>query len=290
MISETKLIQNLQQNIKLLEHKIQKVNLYCNHKMLFHLIINSKLVLERCLPFILSTTILTSIFAISGDMPFKKDKIIKNSEIDTIDTSNGIHREYVIPTSKNFLNFFEIQYTTGWKISPEGIYERELTTYKIDDTIEFTNKEIFEKSQKELQEIFKIKKIENIKKEYLLPEDMIYNEDMIIITEKEVDKDLKTSQYETDKENFIVTLNYLAMIFLWGNINRYIINYFDKGEKRKYLKNLKSTILDPTEIDQKLLKKELLESLKLQKENLSILTEDDLLSKQYSKSLRKSRE
>ena len=188
------------------------------------------------------------------------------------------------------MNFFEIQYTTGWKISPEGIYERELTTYKIDDTIEFTNKEIFEKSQKELQEIFKIKKIENIKKEYLLPEDMIYNEDMIIITEKEVDKDLKTSQYETDKENFIVTLNYLAMIFLWGNINRYIINYFDKGEKRKYLKNLKSTILDPTEIDQKLLKKELLESLKLQKENLSILTEDDLLSKQYSKSLRKSRE
>lgn len=205
MISRNDLVNKLSRNVKKLENKIEHKTIYNIRNMLVRSLLKSGIAIDYALPFIVASTIVAYSHSAMGDTPFYIDEITEKANIETIDTSSGIHLEHV---SCGFSYDDElIEYSTGWIINESGLYERTVTSYRISDEIDLSETDkILSMSKEEIENTLVTTNIQTIHKNSLTPEDEIYDSSALVIVNHSKSDETITRQ-ETPSEN--------AWHFIW---------------------------------------------------------------------------
>lgn len=283
MINNDKLMKKLTKDANRLQNKIKYRKLYNIRNAVVRPLIKSGIAVDYALPFIIAAIIVANSQSSKGNVPFRADEIVKNTSIETIDTSSGIHLEHL---SFDFDYDDElIEYSTGWIINEQGLYERTVTSYRLDDKIDLENKEkILEMTKDDIDNALVITNIKTVKKSTLDPEDEIYNSDAIIVIDHSESEEETITRLETKSENFWYSLGYIVSVLIEGKGIRCLENMFVKKYIRDKLREYEPSF-------RKINKKELEQMkkiLKMKQENLSMLNSDNNSDiDRYSYKLRK---
>ena len=235
MTNET-LMDKLAEEIASIENKLKYPSIYNLRNLILQAFVKSGIALDYSLPFLLSTTIASSIFASCGNVPFRVDNIKQKASIETLDTSARLHLERASFDYQYNQEF--IEHSTGWTINQYGLYERTVTSYNPDSELNLSDPEkVFSRSLEELQNLLVITNIETISKKNLTPEDEIYNEDAFIIQNHHLSKTITITRPETFDENFLTTVLCLGPGILLGLFFKELESSFIKIHLRDILKS-----------------------------------------------------
>ena len=139
MIDNNELMKKLTKDANRLQNKIEHRKLYNIRNAVVRSLIKSGIAVDYALPFIIVAMIIANAQTSKGNAPFRVDEIVEKAGIETIDTSSGIHLEHL---SYDFDYDDElIEYSTGWIVNEQGLYERTVTSYRLNDDIDLENKE-----------------------------------------------------------------------------------------------------------------------------------------------------
>ena len=213
MIDNNELMKKLTKDANRLQNKIEHRKLYNIRNAVVRSLIKSGIAVDYALPFIIVAMIIANAQTSKGNAPFRVDEIVEKAGIETIDTSSGIHLEHL---SYDFDYDDElIEYSTGWIVNEQGLYERTVTSYRLNDDIDLENKEkILEMTKDDIDNALVITDIKTVKKNALNPEDQIYNSDAIIVIDHSESEEKTISRLETKSENFLHSLWYIGVIIL----------------------------------------------------------------------------
>lgn len=209
-------VEKLQKDIDLLNDKINPSKLQIIKRCAIKTMLNLGIAVEYSLPIILAFMIIFSVREKTGKIPFKIDKVVDKISTEVIDTSTGIHVEFISKNNKYDKN--SIEYSTGWELNELGLYERHSTIFQVDDDVDLTDSEsILLMSEDELKNKFSIQDIKTITKSHLDDLDNIYNEDTIVVTSS---KSLLNNfvRDETNKENILDSIIYVFSSLCLGGM------------------------------------------------------------------------
>lgn len=261
------LVDKLTNDIKQLENKIEHRRLYNIRNTVVRALLKSGIAIDYALPFILAAIIIAHSQAAKGNAPFKTDDITEKAGIETIDTSNGTHIEHL---SYDFSYDNEIlEHSTGWIVNDRGLYQRTVTSYRLNDTIDLSDIEtVLSMSKEEIDSALVVTNIKTIQKNTLSSEDYIYDEDALIIVNHTSSEEQTVTRPETSGENELHSIWFIILSLSWGNFIRLTEKLFVKTYMRDKLKEYKPLF-------RKINKEELEEMkkvLELRKQNLAMIT------------------
>lgn len=270
MIDNNELMKKLTKDANRLQNKIEHRKLYNIRNAVVRSLIKSGIAVDYALPFIIVAMIIANAQTSKGNAPFRVDEIFEKAGIETIDTSSGIHLEHL---SYDFDYDDElIEYSTGWIVNEQGLYERTVTSYRLNDDIDLENKEkILEMTKDDIDNALVITDIKTVKKNALNPEDQIYNSDAIIVIDHSESEEETITRLETKSENFWHSLWYIVLVLSYGNNVRILEKIFVKTYMRDKLREYEPSFrkINKEELDK--MKK----ILKMKQENLSMLNNDN---------------
>lgn len=270
MIDNNELMKKLTKDANRLQNKIELRKLYNIRNVVVGSLIKSGIAVDYALPFIIVAMILANAQISKGNAPFRVDEIVEKAGIETIDTSSGIHLEHL---SYDFdYDDKLIEYSTGWIVNEQGLYERTITSYRLNDAIDLENKEkIFEMTKDDIDNALVITNIKTVKKNYLTPEDEIYTSDAIIVIDHSKSEEETITRLETKSENFWFSLLYIVLVLCYGNNIRFLEKIFVKTYIRDKLREYEPSFrkINKEELDT------MKEILKIKQENLSMLNSDN---------------
>lgn len=271
MLNKEKLLKNLEKDINNLENRINHRILYNFRNAIITFFIKSGIIVDKSLPFILSSIILFYGGKTKGKTPFICDKIKENATLITTVTSTNNNLDSKIEYQSYPYNK-SIEYSTKWEINDNGFYERTITQYELNSFVNtLTIDEILGMTKDEIEKMFYILDIKTIQKKQLDEEDQIYKENLVIVNIYDTDTNHYRYRNEAFKENAISTLMYLILSLLLG----FSLKKVDKIIFKDYFIDRFNLLL----INYKIIKKkeidELREIIKLKKENLLLLKEDN---------------
>lgn len=270
MIDNNELMKKLTKDANRLQNKIEHRKLYNIRNVVVGSLIKSGIAVDYALPFIIVAMILANAQISKGNAPFRVDEIVEKAGIETIDTSSGIHLEHL---SYDFdYDDKLIEYSTGWIVNEQGLYERTITSYRLNDAIDLENKEkIFEMTKDDIDNALVITNIKTVKKNYLTPEDEIYTSDAIIVIDHSKSEEETITRLETKSENFWFSLLYIVLVLCYGNNIRFLEKIFVKTYIRDKLREYEPSFrkINKEELDT------MKEILKIKQENLSMLNSDN---------------
>ncbi len=179
MYDNKKIIDIFSCNIDKLEYVIKNRKMYNLRNELKEALLKSLIISNDIIPFIIAIGLTVSSASKLNLFSFV-DYIVNPVRIEEIDTSSGIHLKN---TSRDVKYKAElIQYTTGWTINSNGMYERTVISYRINNDLKKLDKDkILSMSNKEIEKMLIKTNVETISKNVLSPDDNIYKEDQIII-------------------------------------------------------------------------------------------------------------
>ncbi len=266
MENSDKLFKKFSKDVKRLQNQIEHVRLYNIRNYVMKALIKSGIVVDYALPFIIATIMIANFQISTGNAPFRVDKVNKKAKIETIDTSSGFHIENI---SYDYYYDDEIlEHSTGWIINDNGLYERTVTSYRLNDQIDLSNIEkVLSMSKEEIEKILIVTNIKTIRQSSLNPEDYIYDsEALVIINHADSENDFITRN-ETPTENVINSLLFIIESLFFGSSFRVIEQRFVKIYIRDRLKECEPIF--------KLINNEELENMKkileIKKQNLSMI-------------------
>lgn len=266
MLDNNKLIKLLNNDINKFQNKIEYRNLYNIRNFVVRGLLKSGIAIDYALPFILAGIIVANLYASKGNAPFHIDEITEKASVETIDTSSGIHLEHI---SYDFSYDNELlEYSTGWIINDKGLYERTVTSYRLNDQINLEDTEkIMSMTKEEIEKILTITNIETIKKKNLTPEDNIYSSDAIIVVNYFESEEKTSTRLETTSENALTSISYIIQTLSWGISFRTLEKLFVKTHTKDKLRKYETLFrkIDKEELEN--MKK----VLKLKQENLRML-------------------
>ena len=219
------------------------------------------------MPYILATILVFQYQVSRGNIPFRYDDIKVRTGIETIDTSTGVHLEHI---SEDFdYDYVILEHSTGWSINDDGLYERVVTSYRMNFEIDLSNiKNILFMSKDEIDNIFEVFDVQTINKTNLNYEDSVYNEEAIILISQVYSNDNIITRKESLAENIFNSLAFLLGVFLLGSCFKNIAKCFIKIDIRDRLKVYESLF---NEINLQELEK----ILEIKKQNLALITSSD---------------
>ncbi len=240
MITRKELLYELRKDIQKVERQIRHKNLYNLRNYLVSSFLKAGIALDYARPFIMAGVIFFYVQTETINSPFKRDQTIEYASMELTQTSTGINRKLssfdVIYSEEYF------EHSTAWKINDDGLYERTITSYRMDFNPElFTGDvtELLHMSKEEIEETLTIENIETIQKNELVEEDNLYQQDMFILTRSFEDKDNFNFYTETDSEflrgfvlYFVVTL-LAGSILTEGERRGFLIRYYPKDKLRE---------------------------------------------------------
>ncbi len=253
---------------KSLQNKIEHQKFYNIRNLAIRALLKSGIAIDYALPFLMSSIIVGTIQAKLGVTPFIVDNKVLFPSIETIDTSSGLHLENI----SYDVSYDEesIEYTTGWKINKYGLYERTSTSYRISKDIDITNIEkLLSMSKEELDAALIVTNIENIYKETLSSDDMIYNSDAIIVINNSKSNDEYMIGKETVTANVFYTILFIIVSSILGVGLKKIGNILIKTKIRDKLREYQSYFHKLNSADLKEIEK----ILQVTKQNLALLAE-----------------
>lgn len=270
MIDNNELMKKLTKDANRLQNKIEHRKLYNIRNAVVRSLIKSGIAVDYALPFIIVAMIITNAQTSKGNAPFRVDEIVEKAGIETIDTSSGIHLEHL---SYDFDYDDElIEYSTGWIVNEQGLYERTVTSYRLNDDIDLENKEkILEMTKDDIDNALVITDIKTVKKNALNPEDQIYNSDAIIVIDHSESEEETITRLETKSENFWHSLWYIVLVLSYGNNVRLLEKIFVKTYMRDKLREYEPSFRKINKEELDTMKK----ILKMKQENLSMLNNDN---------------
>lgn len=229
-----------------LEYKINNKDRVNRCNFLMRCILKLGLSFDYVFPYILSALI---IFNIKDNKPFVIDEVKANANIKTIDSSLGVHREI-----KSYTEKFDdevLEYSTGWFVNEDGLYERRVTKYKLNSDILLNDLDsIFSMSKDDLDNLLSSKNSVVVK--YSLDDDdYLYNDDVIVVVNHYKSSDDFIYRLETEKENYSYSFAWLFAVLIWGyNISNWkyiLIKSYVKDKINGY--SVKYKKIDVKELD-----------------------------------------
>ena len=267
MFDRNKLVNILTNEINQLENKIEHRKFYSVRNLVVKSLIRSGIAIDYALPYILATILVFQYQVLRGNIPFRYDDIKVRTGIETIDTSTGIHLEHI---SEDFdYDYVILEHSTGWSINDDGLYERVVTSYRMNFEIDLSNiKNVLFMSKDEIDNIFEVFDVQTINKTNLNYEDSVYNEEAIILISQVYSNDNVITRKESLGENIFNSLAFLLGVFLLGSCFKNIAKCFIKIDIRDRLKVYESLF---NEINLQELEK----ILEIKKQNLALITSSD---------------
>lgn len=266
MINNNELIKKLTNDVNRLQNKIEKRKLYNIRNIVVRALLKSGIAVDYALPFILAAIIIANSQASKGNAPFHIDEITEKAGIETIDTSNGIHLEHI---SYDFSYDDElIEHSTGWIINEKGLYERTVTSYRLNDEINLEDTEkIMSMTKEEVDQALIITNVRTIKKNTLTPEDSIYSSDAIIVINHSESEEETFTRLETTSENVWHSIWYIVLALCWGNNVRNLEKLFVKTYIRDRLREYEPSFRKINKEELETMRK----ILKVKQENLAMI-------------------
>lgn len=253
-----------EKEVKLIQKQISDKEMYNVKTFVKRSLVKSGIALDYALPFIIASFIIAGKFVHDGNPPFLFDNITEKANVEITDTSEGFHIEKISYDFTYSDTIFE--YSTGWNIDEDGLYERMVTSYVTEDVdLNDTNK-IFSMTSEEAAEKFVIDDVRVIKKNTLTEEDKIYAADCFTIVKYMPSDEDSITRKESSAENAWHSLVFLFFSALGGlGISR-IEKVVLKGYIRDKLKNYKAKLvyLDTEEVE------ELKDMIIIREDNLSL--------------------
>lgn len=264
MTDREKLIKTLRKEIKTLEKQIKNIEFHNSKIVLKTNFIKTRLVLNRISPFVLAGVISFGAVSGLGFNPFSNEKVKEKSKIEYSSTSTGLNKKST-SYDREYNNSF--YHTTGWELNKNGLYERTVTYYELDTSIDLSDIDnILSMSKEEIEDKLNVINIEKIQKSSLSVDDEIYNEDMVVVTKSVEDEENYVFHDETFFENLIDVGFYLIGVIAFGLSIRIINKKVLKIDEKLNEKNCLS--VEEFDIDT------LLGILEMKKHNLEMLEED----------------
>lgn len=269
MINNNELIKKLTNDVNRLQNKIEKRKLYNIRNIVVRALLKSGIAVDYALPFILAAIIIANSQASKGNAPFHIDEITEKAGIETIDTSNGIHLEHI---SYDFSYDDElIEHSTGWIINEKGLYERTVTSYRLNDEINLEDTEkIMSMTKEEVDQALIITNVRTIKKNTLTPEDSIYSSDAIIVINHSESEEETFTRLETTSENVWHSIWYIVLALCWGNNVRNLEKLFVKTYIRDRLREYEPSFRKINKEELETMRK----ILKVKQENLAMINSE----------------
>lgn len=235
MLDNKDLVQKITNDVNKLQDKIENRQLYNIRNFVIRMLLRSGIVIDYALPFILSAVVIGYLQSSKGNTPFHRDEVIEKASVETIDTSSGIHLER---KSYDFnYNNELVEHSTGWIVNDEGLYERTVTSYKLNDNVDINDTEkILSMTKEEIDKALVITDVNTIKKNTLTPEDTIYNSDAIIVINHSESDEMVTTNLEGKDVNAFLSTIYLIIVFCCGKGTMHIENLFVKTQIRDIFK------------------------------------------------------
>ena len=263
MSDEEKLLKSLTKEVKDMESMIKNAKLYKLKKQFKKYLIKSGIVLNHVIPYALASFISYGSVSAMGFNPISYEKVKENAKIETFETSTGLNKKII---SKNIeYNYNSFEHTTAWKLNDNGLYERTITVYEIDDSIDLSNTDkVLSMTKEEVEAKLNIIDIKTIQKNVLNDEDKIYDEDMLIITRSLEDEDNFKMRNETFFENILDVGFWLALTIVFGaTISVINKKLFKLDEKLKAIDE--SIVIEKVDVST------ISEVLKVKKHNLEMI-------------------
>lgn len=263
MSDEEKLLKSLTKEVKDMESMIKNAKLYKLKKQFKKYLIKSGIVLNHVIPYALASFISYGSVSAIGYNPFSYEKVKENAKIETFETSTGLNRKTSSKDIEYGSNSFG--HTTAWKLNDNGLYERTITVYEIDDSIDLSDTDkVLSMTKEEVEAKLNIIDIKTIQKNVLNEEDKIYDEDMLIITRSTEDEDDFKMRNETFFENILDVGFWLALTIVFGaTINVINKKLFKLDEKLKAIDE--SIVIEKVDVST------ISEVLKVKKHNLEMI-------------------
>lgn len=281
MQNSNKIFNKLNRNVHSLEKQIKHLEMYNIRNLAIRLVLKNGMVLRHTLPFVTSFLILANSPGFKDNLPFHKDEIMATYDLETIDTSNGIHLKHL----SNDYKYEEevIEYSTGWKLDNMGLYERTVTSYRVSDVLDLNNPEkILSMSKEEIEQSLVTTNIRTIRKNALTPEDDIYNSAALIVVNHKTSED-KMLRSETSKENLVYSAVYMSLVLGLGiglkKVKKILVKEDMKDKYERLAASFKIIEKDDIEDAKKI--------LDLRKKNLQLLAEEPRENEGYSYQLKK---
>jgi len=269
MLDNKNLIKKLEKEAKGLENKIKYRHLYNIKNLVIKLLLKLGISFDYAIPFIIVAIITFNIQKSFNSTPFSLDEREKKASVQETVTSTGYHN-LVYSFDYNYSDF-SFLHTTGWLLNEYGLYERQETSYKLSENLDWNS--ILQMMDNPKEEFEKNLIITNIKKEQknsLSEEDLFYKESMVIAQRsyEDDDKIILTSQSAT--EDILEMIIFLAFTIVFGSSITYYKNHFIKHGLGQKIENLDTKLKILTKDDVHNLKK----ILEIKKDNLALLEEN----------------
>lgn len=283
MKNKNKLVKKFTKDVNKLESRIKYRKLYNIRNFIISILIKSGIAIDYALPFMLSAIIWFSSKNIKGNTPFYLDEVTKKANVKIIDTSSGIHLEHI---SYDY-DYELIEHSTGWLVNDKGLYERVVTSYRLNDEIDLNNTEkIISMTKEEIEKILVITNVRKIQKNFLTPEDSIYNEDAIIVINNIESETESIKCLESKSENTIETILYIIQVFGFGTLYKEALDKIIIKKVSNKLKECESAYRQISKKELEAMRKLLI----MKKENLALINgsyKNNILYKKCSYKLRK---
>lgn len=213
LMSSNKIVREFTKDVNDLQFKIEHRKLYNTRTFLIRFLIKSGMALNRSFPFILSSALVLNSSSYKENKVFQRDVVSKPGYIQSIDMSNGSHEENVC--ANNGRNM--VEYSTGWLINNQGLYERTVVSFNVNKKINLKNlDDVLKMTEEELKELLTVSNVKTITQRELSGEDKMYDEDTVIVTQYVKSKDVQVLRQETSKENFEHSMAYICSTCLFA--------------------------------------------------------------------------
>ena len=141
-------------------NEIDELKFQMNHRKLYNFrtflirfLAKMGLAVNKWFPFILAYTMVFNSSIYKKNKPFRRDMISKPAYIQSVDTSKGVHREDICSEYKETM----FEYSTAWSMNNIGLYQRTITSYKVNDKIDLNNlDEVLNMTKEEIDGALKI--------------------------------------------------------------------------------------------------------------------------------------
>lgn len=215
MMNKKELMDTLENDINVLQRKIKYKRLYNLRNLIIHRAIDAGLKVEKLLPFIISALIVYCSESAIGNVPFKSDTITDDSYLQTMENKDGViieKQSFDVHYNDNYL-----EYSTNWELNDNGLFERVITSFEIDDSFDLEDKDtILNMSLEDISKLLLVNDVRTIQKSSLDDDDVIYKEPMVILTTFEKDENNKRKREETLGENINYSFIYLLLSLSLG--------------------------------------------------------------------------
>ena len=219
-MDQKKVLKIMKSDVLRLERKIKYSSYYNFRNSIIRFLIRGGYVTYCASPFLLSAF---AIFLSSpkNHRPFIIDKVSICADKESIDTSLGKHIERVgfnIDKNEEGLRYFD-----DWDLNEYSLYERDVTSYKVDkdDLVDIDS--ILCMSKEELDNNYSVKCVEKIQQIALNEEDEFFQGGVIVVTSIEKDSRYMKITQETWRENYLSSIQYIYSVVLSGGAIVYIL-------------------------------------------------------------------